>query len=201
MWQTRALELNNQAYWNWDKACELVDYAVAHDFNTVIVGQVDLFDMLVSPKGYTPLQYNDRLSSQQRARCVHLNRLGKLCQQKGLRFYLQAKEFNFPTDLLLAHPHLFEPGHGVRFDVDFWCAYLSEKVSLICQRIPALSGLLVAISNTDGLLPISRPNWALQGQDNARLPERDERSFSLYSRCFSALPRTMQKENKHLVLR
>jgi hypothetical protein len=50
MWQTRALELNNQAYWNWEKACELVDYAVAHDFNTVIVGQVDLFDKLVSPK-------------------------------------------------------------------------------------------------------------------------------------------------------
>ncbi|MNB65891.1 hypothetical protein D3C81_91940 [compost metagenome] len=201
MWETRALELNNQAYWNWEKACELVDYAVAHDFNTLIVGQVDLFDMLVSPKGYTPHQYNDRLSSQQRARCVYLNRLGKLCQQKGLRFYLQAKEFNFPTDLLLAHPHLFEPGHGVRFDVDFWCAYLSEKVSLICQRIPALSGLLIAISNTDGLLPISRPNWELQADDNARIPERDERSFALYSRCFNTLSRAMQKENKHLVLR
>jgi hypothetical protein len=50
MWQTRALELNNQAYWNWEKACELVEYAVAHAFNTVIVGQVDLFDKLVSPK-------------------------------------------------------------------------------------------------------------------------------------------------------
>ena len=197
MWQTRALELNNQAYWNWEKACELVEYAVAHAFNTVIVGQVDLFDKLVSPKGYTPHQYNDRLSSQQRARCVYLNRLGLLCQQKGLRFYLQAKEFNFPTDLLLAHPHLFEPGHGVRFDVDFWSGYLAEKVSLICQRIPALHGLLVAISNTDGLLPVSRPNWEL----SAEAPQHDERSLALYSRCFNALSRAMQHENKHLVLR
>lgn len=197
MWQTRALELNNQAYWNWEKACELVEYAVAHAFNTVIVGQVDLFDKLVSPKGYTPHQYNDRLSSQQRARCVYLNRLGLLCQQKGLRFYLQAKEFNFPTDLLLAHPHLFEPGHGVRFDVDFWSGYLAEKVSLICQRIPALHGLLVAISNTDGLLPVSRPNWEL----SAEAPQHDERSLALYSRCFNALSRAMLHENKHLVLR
>ncbi|WP_445663242.1 hypothetical protein [Enterobacter soli] len=202
MWQMRALELNNQAYWNWEKACELVDYAVAHDFNTVIVGQVDLFDKLVSPKGYTPHHYNDRLSSQQRARCVYLNRLGLLCQQKGLRFYLQAKEFNFPTDLLLAHPHLFEAGQGVRFDVDFWCAYLSEKVSLICQRIPSLNGLLVAISNTDGLLPISRPNWELSAQDDeSRAKRDDERSCSLYSRCFNALSRAMQNEDKHLVLR
>jgi hypothetical protein len=94
---------------------------------------------------------------------VYLNRLGLLCQQKGLRFYLQAKEFNFPTDLLLAHPHLFEPGHGVRFDVDFW-AGIWPKISLICQRIPALHGLLVAISNTDGLLPVSRPNWELSAE-------------------------------------
>ncbi|NDO81166.1 hypothetical protein CJP72_10465 [Citrobacter sp. NCU1] len=201
MWQTRALELNNQAYWNWEKACELVEWAVAHDFNTLIVGQVDLFDKLVSPKGYTPHQYNDRLSSQQRARCVYLNRLGKLCEQKGLRFYLQAKEFNFPTDLLLAHPQLFEPGRGVRFDVDFWCGYLADKVSLICQRIPALTGLLVAISNTDGLLPVSRPNWELPSEDDTTQPQRDERSFSIYSRCFNTLSRVMQTENKHLVLR
>lgn len=201
MWQTRALELNNQAYWQWEKACELVDWAVAHNFNTVIVGQVDLFDMLVSPKGYTPQQYNDRLSSQQRARCVYLNRLGLLCQQKGLRFYLQAKEFNFPTDLLLAHPHLFEPGKGVRLDVDFWCAWLADKVSLICQRIPALSGLLIAISNTDGLLPVSQPNWALQPEEQTTQPQRDERSFAIYSRCFATLARVMQQENKHLVLR
>jgi hypothetical protein len=70
------------------------------------------------------------------ARCVYLNRLGLLCQQKGLRFYLQAKEFNFPTDLLLAHPHLFEPGHGVRFDVDFWSGYLAEKVSPFASVFP-----------------------------------------------------------------
>ncbi len=201
MWQTRALELNNQAYWNWEKACELVDWAVAHDFNTVVVGQVDLFDKLVSPKGYTPHLDNDRLSSQQRARCVYLNRLGQLCQQKGLRFYLQAKEFSFPTELLLAHPHLFEPGHGVRLDVDFWCGFLTRKIALICQRIPAISGLLVAISSTDGLLPVSRPNWELQAEGEVNQVQRDARSLAIYSRCFNAMSRTMQAENKHLVLR
>lgn len=201
MWQTRALELNNQAYWHWDKACELVEYAVAHGFNTVIVGQMDLFDKLVSPKGYTLHNYNDCLSSQQRARCTYLNRLGLLCRQKGLRFYLQAKEFNFPTDLLLVHPHLLEPGCGIRFNADFWCCYLADKVSLICQRIPTLSGLLVAISNTDGLLPISRPNWELSEEENERREECNVRSLSLYSSCFNALSRAMQNENKHLVLR
>lgn len=199
MWQTRALELNNQAYWNWDKACELVEYAVSHEFNTLIVGQADLFNKLVSPKGYTPHNYNDCLSSQQRARCVYLNRLGRLCQRKGLRFYLQAKELSFPTDLLCAHPHLFDAQRGIRFDADFWCRYLSDKVSLICQQIPSLSGLLVAISNTDGLLPVSRPNWELTGSHDDEMS--DARSLSLYSRCFSALSRAVQDENKHLVLR
>lgn len=201
MWHTRALELSTQAYWNWNNACELVEWAVAHDFNTVVVGQANLFDMLVSPKGYTPHQYNDRLSSQQRARCVYLTRLGQLCQQKGLRLYLQAKEFNFPTDLLLAHPHLFDPGHGVRFDIDFWRSYLADKVALICQRIPSLSGLMVAISNTDGLLPVSRPNWELPSGEDAAHPQHNERSFAIYSSCFLALSRVMQQMNKHLVLR
>ena len=62
MWQTRALELNNQMYWNWDKACELLEYAVSYEFNTIIVGQADLFNKLVSPKGYMPHHYNDYLS-------------------------------------------------------------------------------------------------------------------------------------------
>lgn len=199
MWQTRALELNNQAYWNWDKACELLEYAVSYEFNTIIVGQADLFNKLVSPKGYTPHNYNDYLSSQQRARCVYLNRLAKRCQSKGLRFYLQAKELSFPTDLLCAHPHLFDAERGVQFDADFWCRYLADKVSLICQQIPSLSGLLVAISNTDGLLPVSRPNWELAGDNNDGTS--DARSLSLYSRCFAALAKAIQDENKHLVLR
>ena len=128
MWQTRAVELNTQAYWDWNKTGELVEWAVAHGFNTLIVGQADLFNLLATPKGYTPHHYNDRLSSQQRARCVYLNRLGQLCRRQGLRFYLQAKELNFPTDLLLSHPHLFDPNQGVRFDVDFWCSYLADKI-------------------------------------------------------------------------
>jgi len=153
MWQTRALELNNQAYWNWDKACELLEYAVSHEFNTVIVGLTDLFNKRVSPKGYTPHNYNDYLSSQQRARCVYLNRLAKRCQTKGLRFYLQAKELSFPTDLLCAH-----------------------------QQISSSSGLLVAISNTDGLLPISRPNGELSEIHDDEM--NDARSLSLYNRIY-----------------
>ncbi|MEB7714710.1 hypothetical protein NGC32_18505 [Kluyvera cryocrescens] len=200
MWKTRALELNNQEFWNWDKACELVQWAVRHDFNTVVVGQVDLFDKLVSPKGYTPHQYNDRLSSQQRARCVYLNRLAGDCQKNGLKFYLQAKELSFPADLLAAHPQLIDKDGSIRFDVEFWCQYLADKLTLLCQQIPAMSGLLVALSNTDGLLPISRPNWELTGQDDPS-PHIDPRSLSRYSQCFSAMARAVMRENKHLVLR
>lgn len=201
MWQTRAVELNTQAYWDWNKTGELVEWAVAHGFNTLIVGQADLFNLLATPKGYTPHHYNDRLSSQQRARCVYLNRLGQLCRRQGLRFYLQAKELNFPTDLLLSHPHLFDPNQGVRFDVDFWCSYLADKISQICQRIPSLSGLMIAISNTDGLLPVSRPNWEQPSTEKSAPLQRDDRSFMIYSCCFTALSRVMQQENKHLVLR
>nr|WP_318383124.1 hypothetical protein [uncultured Enterobacter sp.] len=201
MWETRALELNNQEFWNWEKACQLVAWAITHDFNTIIVGQADLFDKLVTPKGYTPHHYNDRLSSQQRARCVYLNRLGEYCQQKGLKFYLQAKELSFPTDLLVMHPHLLDDQHGVQFDVDFWSTYLAEKIALICQRIPALTGLTIALSNTDGLLPITRPNWDVTPLSEAETQRVDAQSLARYSRCFNAMSRAMQRENKHLVLR
>ena len=200
MWQTRALELNNQEFWNWDKACELVTWALNHDFNTVIVGQANLFNKLVSPKGFTPHQYNDGLSSHQRARCVYLNRLAGYCQQHGLKFYLQAKELSFPADLLAAHPELVSKEGGVLFDAEFWCRYLCEKMTLLCQRIPLMDGLCVALSNTDGLLPISRPNWELTGQEDAA-PHIDPRSLSLYSQCFSAMARAIMREKKHLVLR
>ena len=200
MWQTRALELNNQEFWNWDKSCELVQWAINHDFNTVIVGQVNLFDKLVSPKGFTPHQNNDGLSSHQRARCVYLNRLAGYCQQHGLKFYLQAKELSFPVDLLAAHPELLSKEGGVHFDAEFWCRYLTDKMTMLCQRISQMSGLIVALSNTDGLLPISRPNWELTGQDDPS-PHIDPRSLSLYSQCFSAMARAVMRENKHLVLR
>ncbi len=195
MWQTRALELNNQEFWNWERACEVVDYASTHSFNTLVVGQVDLFDKLVSPIGYTPQQFNDRLSTQQRARCIYLNRLAKHCSQKGLAFYLQAKELSFQTDLLLSHPHLFDVRKDMRFDLAFWSQYLADKIALICQQIPALTGLLVALSNTDSLLPISTPNW-LEGET----PD-SRNSEMIYRRCFAAMSDVMHRENKHLVLR
>lgn len=141
IWPTRALELNNREFWNWIKACERVAWAINHQFNTIVVGQVDLFDQLVSPKGYTPHQYNDRLSSQQLARCVYLNHLARYCQKHDLKFYLQAKEFSFPADLLVAHPQLIDKDAGASFNTDFWCRYLSDKMTLLCQRMTAIYGM------------------------------------------------------------
>lgn len=166
MWETRALELNNQDIWHWPSACRLIEYAIEHDFNTVVVGQAELFGKLVSPQGYTPFDYNDRLSSQQRARCIYLNRLALRCREQGLRCYLQAKELSFPTELLLAHPELLDTPRGVRFDVDFWSRWLTDKIRAVCQSVPALTGLIIALSSTDGLLPISRPS----GTDNTTIP-------------------------------
>lgn len=197
MWQTRALELNNQDYWNWEKACALIDYAVTHQFNTIVVGQVKLFDMLVTPPSYSLPYENDHQSFQQYSRCVYLNRLAARCANNGITFYLQAKEFNFPMELLVAHPELLSHEKKIHFDADFWCAYLEDKVSLICEKIPALTGILIALSNTDSLLPISQPSWMPQNASN----ECNKRSLSLYNQCFNALYRATQKQNKHLVLR
>ena len=199
MWKTRALELNNQEFWNWEKTCELIQWAERHDFNTIIVGQTDLFDKLVSLKGFTPHQYNDRLSAQQRARCVYLNRLAIYCQQRNLKFYLQAKEFSFPADLLIAHPQILDKNGNIQFDEEFWCQYLTDKLTLLCQKIPAISGLLVALSNTDGLLPISPPHWDIEGITPD--PHQDSRSLSRYTQCFSAMAHAVIREHKHLVLR
>lgn len=165
MWETRALELNNQDIWHWPSACRLMEYAIKHGFNTVVIGQAELFGKLVSPQGYTPFDYNDRLSSQQRARCIYLNRLALRCRELGLRFYLQAKELSFPTELLLAHPELLDNPGGVRFDVDFWSRWLTDKVRAVCEGVPALTGLIIALSSTDGLLPISRPQWDRQRRE------------------------------------
>jgi len=194
MWETRALELNNQEIWNWERVCEFIDYACRHDFTALVLGQMDLFDKLVSPAGYWPAHLNDRLSSQQRARCVYLERLGNYCHARGLRFYLQAKELSFQTDILLSHPQLLDAREGVRFDMEFWCRYLIDKVALICQRIASLDGLLIALSTTDSLLPISHPHWAKNRAAPANTPER-------YKRFFHALSEVMAREGRHLVLR
>lgn len=194
MWETRALELNNQEIWNWERVCEFIEYACRHHFTALVLGQMDLFDKLVSPAGYWPAHLNDRLSSQQRARCVYLERLGNYCHARGLRFYLQAKELSFQTDILLSHPQLLDAREGVRFDMEFWCRYLSDKVALICQRIASLDGLLIALSTTDSLLPISHPHWAENRAAPANTPER-------YKRFFNALSEVMAREGRHLVLR
>ena len=54
MWETRALELNNQEIWNWERVCEFIEYACRHHFTALVLGQMDLFDKLVSPAGYWP---------------------------------------------------------------------------------------------------------------------------------------------------
>ena len=200
MWETRALELNNQDIWHWPSACRLMEYAIKHGFNTVVIGQAELFGKLVSPQGYTPFDYNDRLSSQQRARCIYLNRLALRCRELGLRFYLQAKELSFPTELLLAHPELLDNPGGVRFDVDFWSRWLTDKVRAVCEGVPALSGLIIALSSTDGLLPISRPQWDRQRRE-AGEGRQPAQSFVLYRRCFGALSQAVAAQNKHLVIR
>ena len=50
MWETRALELNNQDIWNWSSVCNLVRYASQHVFNTNVIGQADLNGNLETPK-------------------------------------------------------------------------------------------------------------------------------------------------------
>ena len=184
MWETRALELNNQDIWNWSSVCNLVRYASQHGFNTIVVGQADLFGKLVSPKGYTPFHYNDSVSSQQRARCIYLNRLAMYCREQGLRFYLQAKELDFPTELLLSHKYLLDNQQGILFDVDFWSRWLTDKIRGVCQGIPALTGLIIALSSTDGLLPITRPKWDINARDEPENTRQPSQSFVLYRRCF-----------------
>ena len=201
MWETRALELNNQDIWNWSSVCNLVRYASQHGFNTIVVGQADLFGKLVSPKGYTPFHYNDSVSSQQRARCIYLNRLAMYCREQGLRFYLQAKELGFPTELLLSHKYLLDNQQGILFDVDFWSRWLTDKIRGVCQGIPALTGLIIALSSTDGLLPITRPKWDINARDEPENTRQPSQSFVLYRRCFLALSQVVTAQNKHLVLR
>ncbi|HAT2830547.1 TPA: hypothetical protein I8370_003612 [Klebsiella oxytoca] len=201
MWETRALELNNQDIWNWPSVCRLVNYASQHGFNTIVVGQADLFGKLVFPKGYTALHYNDSVSSQQRARCVYLNRLALYCHEQGLRFYLQAKELGFPTELLLSHQYLLDSKQGVLFDVDFWCRWLTDKVRSVCQGIPALTGLIIALSSTDGLLPITCPQWDIDLNDEPVNVRQPLQSLVIYRRCFQALSQVIAAQNKHLVLR
>ncbi|MCE0825525.1 hypothetical protein M976_02104 [Buttiauxella ferragutiae ATCC 51602] len=196
MWETRALELNNQELWNWHQACQFVDYACAHNFNTVVIGQTDLLGKLVTPAGYTPAQYNDRISVHQRCCCVYLNRLAQYCKARGLRFYLQAKELGFPADLLLHQPQLFDGHGGLRFDVDFWSQYLADKLALVCQQIPAIDGLLLAISNTDSLVPIATPDWKKNVAQ-----QKKSASSALYRCCFNAAAQVMARHHKHLVLR
>ncbi|EJU20114.1 hypothetical protein HMPREF1144_5355 [Klebsiella sp. OBRC7] len=123
------------------------------------------------------------------------------CREQGLRFYLQAKELGFPTELLLSHKYLLDNQQGILFDVDFWSRWLTDKIRGVCQGIPALTGLIIALSSTDGLLPITRPKWDINARDEPENTRQPSQSFVLYRRCFQALSQVVTAQNKHLVLR
>jgi len=123
------------------------------------------------------------------------------CREQGLRFYLQAKELDFPTELLLSHKYLLDNQQGILFDVDFWSRWLTDKIRGVCQGIPALTGLIIALSSTDGLLPITRPKWDINARDEPENTRQPSQSFVLYRRCFQALSQVVTAQNKHLVLR
>ncbi|WP_420066012.1 hypothetical protein [Pectobacterium colocasium] len=203
MWQRRALELNTQDIWHWQQILAVIDYAREQGFNTLVLGAADLLDKLVTPEAYNNARFDDRISSQQRSRCVYLNQVAAHCREQGLALYLQCKELSFPTDLLLHHPELLDDKHSLRMDTDFWCDYLAAKVELLMQQIPRLSGLLLAISNSDSLLRFSAPSG---DEINGVVPvtthwPTSTDSEQIYHRLFSAVARVMHYHQRHLVLR
>ena len=60
--------------------------------------------------------------------------------------------------------------------------------------------MIIALSSTDGLLPISRPQWDRQRRE-AGEGRQPAQSFVLYRRCFGALSQAVAAQNKHLVIR
>ncbi|AYH49296.1 hypothetical protein MJO48_17780 [Dickeya fangzhongdai] len=206
MWQRRALELNTQDIWHWRHITALADYARRYGFNTLVLGQADLLDKLVTPPAYQHARFDDRISSQQRSRCVYLNQVAAYCREQGLALYLQCKELAFPTDLLLQHPQLLDDARQFRIDTHFWCDYLAAKVDLLMQQIPRLSGLMLAISNSDSLIRFAPPpGEEMQSgiisptMPPAMPPTLD--SEPIYRQLFTAVSRVVHAHQRHLVLR
>ncbi|UPT54917.1 hypothetical protein [Dickeya zeae] len=199
MWQRRALELNTQDIWHWQRVITLVEYARRYGFNTLVLGQADLLDKLVTPVAYQSTRFDDRISSQQRSRCVYLNQVAAYCREQGLALYLQCKELTFPTDLLLQYPHLLDDARQFRIDTHFWCDYLAAKVEQLMQQIPRLHGLMLAISNSDSLIRFAPPPGEEIQRGGTAPPATD--SGPVYRQLFAAVARVIHAHQRHLVLR
>ncbi|MGM3174722.1 hypothetical protein [Dickeya lacustris] len=198
MWQHRALELNTRDIWHWPQIRVLVDYARSHGFDTLVLGQADLLDILVTPPAYQTTHFDDLISNQKRSRCIYLNRVATYCRECGITLYLQCKALSFPTDLLLAHPHLLDDAQERHIDIPFWRDYLAAKVEQLMQHIPRLGGLMLAISNSDSLVRFApSPDETCFGKEPVKTPD----STPIYRELFAAIARVMQAHQRQLVLR
>ncbi|SLM64339.1 MULTISPECIES: hypothetical protein [Dickeya] len=198
MWQHRALELNTQDIWHWPQITVLVDYARRHGFDSLVLGQADLLDSLVTPPAYQTTHFDDLISNQKRSRCMYINQVASYCRERGLTLYLQCKVLSFPTELLLAHPQLLEDARQCHIDIAFWRDYLAAKVERLLQQIPRLGGLMLAISNSDSLVRFApSPGEEHFGKDLSKTPD----STPMYRQLFAAIAHVMQAHQRQLVLR
>jgi len=200
MWQTRAIEITSGDLWSWAKVLRVVDYAREHHFNALILGQPDLLNCLAAPDDFKIKTYDDRESNIQRFNGNYLNKISRYCARYGIDLYLQCKELSIASELLLSHREMIDGGGKIKPDIDFWCLYLQEKLSLAMAQLPGLKGIFLAISNTDSLVRFAAPSGAELNISHEMSPcAFDGEAF--YRRLYSTAEKVMRQYQKQFAIR
>ena len=163
--EVRGIEIHSSRAWDSGHVSRVVDFAVEHELNALILHQNDIVDRAIYPgrfvgaraslannyaryadafrelQEYAPLRRDRpcRVSS-------YLASVVERASDAGLRVYLENKELSFPDMLVATRPELHKDGILCASD-PLWFEYTREKYGELTAEAPGIAGVIVALSN------------------------------------------------------
>lgn len=195
----RGLEIHTRRMWQQALVEQAEDFMVQNGLNALIFHQNDLIDRLVFPKKYMddPFMWRRRCGIRMHEvynNRHYINKIAREAKERGIDFYLEVKEIEFPDEILELFPHLLRPNAAVCPTDPFWWEYLCEKVKELVEVVPDLKGLVVSLGTRESKVTMARNECDCERCRHYAL-------YDWYKNAIEALYKPLAAAGKQLLIR
>ena len=155
----RLLEIHSTGMWNIYHVDRAIELASRYNCTGIIFHCNELVDRVVFPEAFFSkediMEYNPVRNSITKNNQYYLRAVLERCEQHGLEFYAETKEFNFDDHLIYKHPELIGTDgkicatHPLLFD------YVEAKYREFFDIFPQVAGIIVSLGTKESKVTIS----------------------------------------------
>ena len=156
----RGLEFHSSRMWQWAQVERAIDFMAKTNLNALIFHQNDLLDKLVWPDRYFP----DPIKWARWPARIHvlmnnihyMNKVVREAKERGIDFYLEVKEINYPDGILERYPELRNADGEVCATHPFWWEFVEAKMEEVLQAVPDLAGVIMSGGTRESMVSMAK---------------------------------------------